>query len=376
MFNFFKRINTIHEPIEKQIADVKNYNSQIANEILAGLDCDALPNSNGNFGSITNPIPVNGLMGEIKYLGKLRGKTGYPIFFHRIGSTNSPVTKNTIDIFELVCHDSTQWNKLYLDPYHPRRSNLAPDGYVLIPYDKSTKMDIPFAYGVNSLLVNFPYDLPQALDTFYGSTSGVFSKNAKKHLDKYSFRRSIESSVSVQPKKILSLNDIENYNLIRGILIQTITLEKDILTNQKDKLMGYSNAKIFDFRTKDLFIIERFLFFRAFLEWSQFSHLSTDDMFRYFSVMAGSLYQISKEQTLYFMENRQKLYLSEIDMFFKFKHPHPGKIMWCLNNPTCEDIDQEMTSRFEENIFAGMYIINMIINHYKTSLVKISNTMN
>jgi len=187
MFKLFKKKTSIHEPIEKQIADLKKLNAYVANEAINGLNCDQLPNSKGDFGSISNPIPVNGALGEIKYLGKLRGKTGHAVFFHRIGSTKSQVTKNPVDIFEIVCQDGTQWNTLYFDPYHPRRSNLAPNGYVLTPYNEKLKMDLPFAYGVTSFLENFPYDLPNEIDNFYNSSSGVYSKHAKKWLEKYTF---------------------------------------------------------------------------------------------------------------------------------------------------------------------------------------------
>lgn len=187
MFNIFKKKSSIHEPFERQMEDNKKLNLLIAKAVINGLSCDQIPNASGAFGSISNPIPVNGALGEIKYLGKLRGKTGHAVFFHRIGSTKSQVTENPVDVFEIVCQDATQWNKLYFDPYHPRRSNLAPKGYVLTPYDEKLKMDLPFAYGVTSFLENFPYDLPNEIDNFYNSSSGVFSKHAKKWLEKYTF---------------------------------------------------------------------------------------------------------------------------------------------------------------------------------------------
>src|SRR5450759_204396 len=98
MFDLFKKKpEAIHEPIELQIADVKKNDPLIVDKILNGIDCDKLPTGEGTFGSINNPIPVNGLLGEIKYLGKLRGKTGHPVFFHMIGSVRSTATENLID---------------------------------------------------------------------------------------------------------------------------------------------------------------------------------------------------------------------------------------------------------------------------------------
>ena len=42
--------------------------------------------------------------------------------FHRFGSLK------TVDVFEAVTFDGSQWFLFYLDMYHSRRSRLAPDG--------------------------------------------------------------------------------------------------------------------------------------------------------------------------------------------------------------------------------------------------------
>ncbi len=109
MFGLFNKKKSFHESLENQISDVKQLDPLIANIILKGLSCDKLPNATGKFGSITNPIPVNGPMGEIKYLGKLRGKTGHAVFFHRIGSTITPISEHPIDEFELVMSKITMY---------------------------------------------------------------------------------------------------------------------------------------------------------------------------------------------------------------------------------------------------------------------------
>jgi hypothetical protein len=189
MFGLFKKKELAPDSLEKQLADIKILDPLIANEILKGINCDKLPNASGYFGSITNPIPVNGPWGEIKYLGKLRGKTGHRVFFHRICSLSSPVTTNPVDVYELVCQDGTQWNNLYFDYYHPRRSILTPEGYTLTPFDKRSKIDFPYAFGLNSLVTNFPFNLPKELDEYYGSKRGMYSKHAKKFLNQYSFQK-------------------------------------------------------------------------------------------------------------------------------------------------------------------------------------------
>jgi hypothetical protein len=187
MFGFLKKkpIN-LHEPLWLQIEDIKKLDPAIGFSMIIGLDCDFLPKATGPFGSSNNPIPVNGMIGEIKYLGKLRGKSGHGLFFHRIGHTRSPASEKPIDIFEIVCHDGTQWSKIYLDPYHPRRSNKFPKGFSLTPFNEVLKMDIPFALGVTYMLGDFPFSIPQALEEVHGKNN-AFSRRASEWLEKYKF---------------------------------------------------------------------------------------------------------------------------------------------------------------------------------------------
>jgi hypothetical protein len=74
--------------------------------------------------------------------------------------------------------------------YHPRRSNLAPDGFSLMQFDRRLGMDLPFAYGVNGLVSNFPYGLPDAIIKFYGNNPGAtFARHAQEKLNSYDFNR-------------------------------------------------------------------------------------------------------------------------------------------------------------------------------------------
>ena len=38
------------------------------------------------------------------------------------------VSEDPVDCYEIVCMDGTQWDRIFLDCYHPRRSNLVPEG--------------------------------------------------------------------------------------------------------------------------------------------------------------------------------------------------------------------------------------------------------
>jgi hypothetical protein len=93
---------------------------------LLGAPVDQLPNGHGAFGtSLRNPIPVNGAMGELAYLSKLRTEAGERLLFHRLGSVDD------IDVFEAVTWNGNDWHIFYLDMYHPRRSRKAPAGFIL-----------------------------------------------------------------------------------------------------------------------------------------------------------------------------------------------------------------------------------------------------
>lgn len=194
MFGMFKK-QSVHEPVEKQREDalnsiIEHLREIMAPQMLGGLDCDQLPNGNGVFGSINNPIPVNGPMGETKYLAKLRGVTGEAVMFHRIGSMGSTTVKHPVDCYEVVCMDGTQWGRLHFDFYHPRRSNIAPPGYTLIPFNKQLGMDIPYGFGTNALVSNFPFDLPSAVVQRYGESPGrAFAKRVEERLHKHNFQR-------------------------------------------------------------------------------------------------------------------------------------------------------------------------------------------
>ncbi|MFH1966014.1 MAG: hypothetical protein ABIJ42_10810 [Acidobacteriota bacterium] len=195
MFNLFKK-PPIHEPIGTQRAEAVSFlaegpfKSILAEKYLNGLDCDQLPGGKGPFGTLDNPIPVNGSMGEIKYLAKLRGNTGKAIMFHRIGSMSSSVTEDPVDCYEVVCMDGTQWTRLYFDCYHPRRSNLAPPGYRLTPFDKRKGFDSFFGFGCSGRVADFPHGLPNAIIAEEGERCGlILVKPIKKSLQKYRFRR-------------------------------------------------------------------------------------------------------------------------------------------------------------------------------------------
>jgi hypothetical protein len=107
---------------------------------------DKDPNGTGPFGfTETNPIPVNGPIGQLAYLSKLETERGERILFHRIGAVD------TIDVFEAVTFSGSEWFILFVDLYHPRRSRLTPDGFRFTD-------EVGQFSGFHKFCADFPYD--------------------------------------------------------------------------------------------------------------------------------------------------------------------------------------------------------------------------
>lgn len=118
--------------------------------IKSSLACDVVPGATGQFGlESSNPIPVNGAIGELAYLSRLETSQGERLLFHRIGAVN------TVDVFEAVTYSGSGWFVFFLDMYHPRRSRHAPEGFVLAKEPRQFS-------GFHNSCKNFPYDFVDA----------------------------------------------------------------------------------------------------------------------------------------------------------------------------------------------------------------------
>lgn len=113
-------------------------------EAAPAYDMD--PEGTGPFGyTETNPIPVNGPIGQLAYLSRLETQSGQRLMFHRLGAID------TVDVFEAVTFDGSQWFVFFVDFYHPRRSRIAPEGF------RFTKELAQFS-GFHMFCADFPYD--------------------------------------------------------------------------------------------------------------------------------------------------------------------------------------------------------------------------
>src|SRR3546814_4050745 len=83
---------------------------------------DKDPNGSGPFGfTETNPIPVNGPIGQLAYLSRLETQSVQRIIFHRLGAIDK------VDVFEGVTFDGSGWFIFFVALYHQRRSRLTAD---------------------------------------------------------------------------------------------------------------------------------------------------------------------------------------------------------------------------------------------------------
>lgn len=168
---FFNRLfghNELDESDEEQLRRVRGEPAlQLLNAKLLDA-CDRLPGCSGRFGyDAMNPIPVNGVGGEVVYLNTLRAQSGAGVLYHRLGSKRTNVSPHPVDLYEVVAVDASQWATLHLSPYHPRRSREAPEGFERRPWSSVPKemramIYVP-AMGMTSTVEDFPLGLPAAV---------------------------------------------------------------------------------------------------------------------------------------------------------------------------------------------------------------------
>lgn len=162
----------------------------IRQRLERGSSCDMVEGACGEFGrSHKNPIPVNGPIGEVLYLSSLRTNDGKFLFAHRLG------TIADIDVFEIVTSDGTQWDILFFDIYHPRKSRVAPDGFIF----RSSRA-YPIVSATNQFVSEFPNQMRNVISEWTKSTFGM--PMASKEI-----RLSLEQSSFVRPEGFQALLD-------------------------------------------------------------------------------------------------------------------------------------------------------------------------
>lgn len=97
-----------------------------------GVDADEMPNGTGEYGLVaTNPIPCRTAFGSTTYLGRLRAADGAKVNYERLGSTQSSVSPQPIDIYNITHPTGRRLATLYISPYQKRISGKAPRAFML-----------------------------------------------------------------------------------------------------------------------------------------------------------------------------------------------------------------------------------------------------
>jgi len=184
--------NSVLDELEHQLkvkkkSTVTKGNSSDLDDLREQLDVNkqdiaSLQENNGDIGSRTNPIPVENATGEINYIAKLRTKTNKRVFFHRVGSIKSPISKDMLDMFEVVGVDKKQRTILYFNIDQDKKDEL-PKGF-----HTSLVSEHPLIYlGSSENISDFPYGIGDALKFhFEGELRIRVEKIFKKYIALYS----------------------------------------------------------------------------------------------------------------------------------------------------------------------------------------------
>jgi len=123
----------IDEPVVLQIKDTLELPWTVERYLNLKLGCDELPNGQGEFGTVNNPIPVNGAPGVRAYLNRLQTNDGKSLSFKRVRSTSCKVLDTRVDEYEIKTADGSAQAVLVFDIYNLWRSTKAPEGFILKP---------------------------------------------------------------------------------------------------------------------------------------------------------------------------------------------------------------------------------------------------
>ena len=176
--------NKLHYLLNDELAQNRKLSPELFQQ-CAKEKIDQLPHALGEFGrSPSNPILVNGPLGEITYLSKLVLSTSQEkIFFHKLCTCNEK-----INVYEITSQSGKFYDLLFVDMYHLHKSSIAPSGYDLQKEVKSIR-------GINQLCKSFPANLYEDLLQVSEELLGfpVIDSDVKK-IDLDKFRETIQTN--------------------------------------------------------------------------------------------------------------------------------------------------------------------------------------
>jgi len=176
----------LHRLVEDEDYQNSLLEEPIAEKITTGEAVDVIATGTGPFGfSAKNPIPVNGALGEVSYLSRLRNRRGERLFFHRLGAID------LIDVYEAVSWSGMDWYLFYLDLYHPRRSRKAPEGFTF-------SADLGQFTGFSVACADFPKDFAAQRINCPFSLGYISTETASKALKDGTFVRPVAHEAALR----------------------------------------------------------------------------------------------------------------------------------------------------------------------------------
>jgi hypothetical protein len=233
---------------------ISQYPDQLKERIRSGLNLDSIPGATGSFGTtITNPIPVNGPIGEILYLSSLRfGEQR--VLFHRLRSFE------VTDVYECVSERGDQWDVLFLDMYHPRKSTLAPNRYSIVPNFLLS--------GVSAEVSDFPSQLYEAIVSYSERRFGMSLADPAIRLrkERTRYNRPLDHLERISRLKQGQLG-VSREELIQRIINETVSSQ----TSMHDQLAKFSEGGLRrgDIRTAELVYFALSLTVYSIFRWSR-----------------------------------------------------------------------------------------------------------
>lgn len=162
-----------------------------------------------------------------------------------------------------------------------------------------------------------------------------------------------EIEISIGP------DDIPNYEEVTQMISTILKHERNLFENHKDKLNGFTSTEIFNKNRNTQFMIERFNFIYSYLKYEK-KNIDLELMQEYVAAMASQTYGIEMDSAYFLAKERINFYLTELELLKTMEHPHPGKIIWCLYNPSLDKLSNEMDEKFDDNLLGGMFMLKNI----------------
>ncbi len=119
-----REIDSIERLMEDEAYQNTFLKAEMAQRVAMADSVDRVLGASGEFAfDLNNPIPVNGPLGALTYLSRLKTLEGERLLFQCLGGNDA------LQVYEAVTYSGDDWFVLFMDLNHPRKSNFLPKGF-------------------------------------------------------------------------------------------------------------------------------------------------------------------------------------------------------------------------------------------------------